>query len=545
MFSTQMAPRPLFAIAATLASAALIGACIAPTDSSHVTPGLAIVSGNGQSGIAGQLLVDPVVVSVGDSTGRPVAGAGILWEVTSGGGAIAESLSYTDITGRSSATWTLGVQGLTQTVQAGVFQYPLNSPASMPPVIFTAAANGAATGLLLVAGDNQAAIVVDTLPVPLRVRALNQAGNGVPGVRVAWTAAGVGQVFPSEALTDMHGEATARWVLGGTVGIQEATATATGLSGSPRTFSATANAAANALTWRREQIPPICPCPERWAGIWATSPSDVFAVSIQGTIRHFNGSSWELQSSGTTNALHAVWGSSPSDVYAAGDRVLLHYDGAAWSPAAGSASVLGLFRGIWASSPSDVFAVSGRCSQVSQEGGTVHYDGSTWTWQQSSSCLGAVWGTSASDVWAVGTDLTHYDGTTWSRLGPPIRSVDGFWGRTGVGGSGPNDVYSVGAEPAGCTRGGCGVEGIIEHYDGTSWQRSLTATLGQGFDAVWVASSTDVIVVGTSGEILHYDGARWRPESGGTTESILGVSGSSERDVWAITGSGVVLHGTR
>jgi hypothetical protein len=247
MSSTQMAPRPLFSIAATLVSAALIGACTAPTESSHVTPGLAIVSGNGQSGIAGQLLVDPVVVSVGDSSGRAVAGAEIHWEVTSGGGAIAESLSYTDVTGRASAIWTLGVEGLTQTMQAGVSQNPLNSPASMPSVIFTAAANGAATVLLLVAGDNQAAMVVDTLPVPLRVRAVNQAGNGVPGVRVAWAAAHVGNVFPSESLTDVQGEATASWVLGGTVGIQEATATATGLSGSPRSFSATANAAAAQL----------------------------------------------------------------------------------------------------------------------------------------------------------------------------------------------------------------------------------------------------------------------------------------------------------
>src|SRR5438093_9896451 len=185
--------------------------------------------------------------------------------------------------------------------------------------------NGAATDLVLIGGNGQAAIIDDTLPVPLSIRAVNQAGAGVAGVTVLWTAAAGGLVF-ADSITDPHGDAIATWVLGPIVGAQTATATVTGLNGSPLTFTATANPAANTLTWTSEQLPS-----GTYGGTWASSAADVFAVGAGGTIRHFNGSSWELQNSGTLNDLHGVWGSSSGDVFAAGSGgTVLHYDGANW-----------------------------------------------------------------------------------------------------------------------------------------------------------------------------------------------------------------------
>src|SRR5436309_7397122 len=241
--------------------------------------------------------------------------------------------------------------------------------------------NGAATDLVLIGGNGQAAIIDDTLPVPLSIRAVNQAGAGVAGVTVLWTAAAGGLVF-ADSITDPHGDAIVTWVLGPMIGAQTVTATVTGLNGSPLTFTATANPAANTLTWASEQLSPICPCPSgRWGGIWASSPSGVFVVGGRGTIRHFNGSSWEAQNSGTTNELDVVSGNSPSDVFAGGGGgTILHYDGANWSPlAVGGAS--GNFSGIWGSSPSDVFAVG-------PSPGIWHYDGSVWTQQKANTpCL--------------------------------------------------------------------------------------------------------------------------------------------------------------
>ena len=192
-----------------------------------------------------------------------------------------------------------------------------------------------------------------------------------------------------------------------------------------------------------------------------------------------------------------------------------------------------MFSGIWGSSPSDVFAVG-------PGPGIWHYDGSVWTQQTNTVCLVAVWGSSGRDVFAVGGLLSHYDGTTWSNQNSGNCRVDSV--RSGVWGSGPADVYAVGYQEA-SFRTNTTRHGVIDHYDGTGWTQHLT--LAEDVNAVWVASSADVVAVGSNGLIVHSDGTHWRRESSGTIQSIVAVSGSSARDVWAITASGLVLHGTR
>src|SRR5690242_14196981 len=69
-------------------------------------------------------------------------------------------------------------------------------------------------------------------------------------------------------------------------------------------------------------------------------------------------------------------------------------------------------------------------------------------WSQAlSGDYNGIWGTSASDVWAVGlsegfTDLgliSHYNGTSWSTLRTDVSEV-----LTDVWGSSPSDVWAVG-----------------------------------------------------------------------------------------------------
>jgi hypothetical protein len=59
----------------------------------------------------------------------------------------------------------------------------------------------------------------------------------------------------------------------------------------------------------------------------------------------------------------------------------------------------------------------------------------------SGSVLNEIWGSSATDVFAVGEDgvVLHYDGAAWT-LATPTRA-----GLLGVWGSSPGDVYAVGA----------------------------------------------------------------------------------------------------
>ena len=91
-----------------------------------------------------------------------------------------------------------------------------------------------------VSGDNQTGRVGSVLPDPLVVVITDANGNGVPGQTVTWQAQGGGSVAPATATTGSNGQASVRWTLGPTPGNQNTTATASGLNGSPVTFSSVA-----------------------------------------------------------------------------------------------------------------------------------------------------------------------------------------------------------------------------------------------------------------------------------------------------------------
>ena len=67
--------------------------------------------------------------------------------------------------------------------------------------------------------------------------------------------------------------------------------------------------------------------------VWSSSGSDVFAVGDSAAILHYDGNSWTVMTSGTTNNLKGVWGASGLDVYTVGQSgTLLHYVAASASP---------------------------------------------------------------------------------------------------------------------------------------------------------------------------------------------------------------------
>jgi photosystem II stability/assembly factor-like uncharacterized protein len=60
--------------------------------------------------------------------------------------------------------------------------------------------------------------------------------------------------------------------------------------------------------------------------IWGNSGSNVFAVGSEGTILHYDGTTWSTMTSGSTADLRGVWGSSGSDLFAVGTSgTVLHY----------------------------------------------------------------------------------------------------------------------------------------------------------------------------------------------------------------------------
>lgn len=112
-----------------------------------------------------------------------------------------------------------------------------------------AATPGAAATMTKSRGDLQSGPVSASLATPLSVTITDASNNVVPGVTVNWTAVtGGGSMGAQTSVTNALGVATMIWTLGPTQGPQTATATVTGLTGSPAAFSATASAATPAFT---------------------------------------------------------------------------------------------------------------------------------------------------------------------------------------------------------------------------------------------------------------------------------------------------------
>jgi len=153
--------------------------------------------------------------------------------------------------------------------------------------------------------------------------------------------------------------------------------------------------------------------------------------------------------------------------------------------------------------------------------------------------LTAVWGTSKSDVWAVGSGGTiiHYDGSAWTATPTGLENTfHAVWG------SGPNDVWVVSST------------GVVLHGTGfangtASWTNvppPLSPASQVIVRAVWGSSADDVRIGGSAftGMIngrnrrgdqfvkvtLPDGGTGWRPLEG--TPLITSIWGSSADDVW-------------
>jgi hypothetical protein len=198
----------------------------------------------------------------------------------------------------------------------------------------------------------------------------------------------------------------------------------------------------------------------------------------------------------------------------------------------------GSLHGIWGSSASDVFAVGSTCDldAFACWGTILHSDGIGWARMETPSLdqeLNGVWGSSATDVFAVGGGgvILHYDGTGWIRMQSGTTDL-----LRAVWGSSADDVFAVGADPT-------FQHPVVLHYDGRHWAPVTPADVSRiALTGVWGSSGTDVFVVGFMGTILHYDGIAWARMSLPLADGLLGVWGTSGTNVFAVGVDGMLLH---
>lgn len=170
--------------------------------------------------------------------------------------------------------------------------------------------------------------------------------------------------------------------------------------------------------------------------------------------------------------------------------------GTAWAPVAGSSTI----DAIWGSSPDDLWLVSDNRSdvpwQIARVDRGVRSGGGDLVWStldtRADAALHAIWGSSRTDVWAVGE------------------------------------------------------RGMARHLIGDGLEFAIVDTgVAVRLNGIWGSGPSDVWAVGDAGTILHWDGARWQPVIAafeqGKRPNLYGVWGSGPSDVWVV-GDGVALH---
>lgn len=175
------------------------------------------------------------------------------------------------------------------------------------------------------------------------------------------------------------------------------------------------------------------------AAIWGTSENDIFAVGRNGTILHFDGTRWSQQASGTTQLLWDVGGTSPNNVFAVGGGgTIMCFNGTSWSSQLSGTTTF--LRGVWVDSPTAAFAVGE--GPTSNSTTVLRYNGSSWnlvnTGFTALTVLFDVWGTSPTNVHAVGNWIWRYDGSAWAAQSSQYYGLWGVWGSTAA------DVVAVG-----------------------------------------------------------------------------------------------------
>jgi hypothetical protein len=203
------------------------------------TSTIAIRSGDGQTGTAGDTLPRVVSVLVKDAGNNVIPGVSIAWTVLTGGGSVPAARTATSATGVASSRWVLGSTPGAQTLKA---QIP-----GGPSVTFTATSRTGASVTVTKLSDDLYGIAGDSLGMGGWVEVLDGASNPV-STTITWTPQDGGAVSLARSSTNSVGRANSRWLLGPGLGVQHLGATMDG--GPTVTFSTTAVSADSVVLTR-------------------------------------------------------------------------------------------------------------------------------------------------------------------------------------------------------------------------------------------------------------------------------------------------------
>lgn len=273
--------------------------------------------------------------------------------------------------------------------------------------------------------------------------------------------------------------------------------------------------------------------PGAMLGIWGSSATDVWIVGADGgdgvNTRHFDGTAWSAE----LNGIGTLWWVSGQ-----GDEVWLAGEGGQVGRRGEALTVLDpalTMFGVWAAAPDDAWAVGGNIDAAADAAALYRWDGAAWTRVElpaeaaAAAALYKVWGTSATDVWCVGTNRTivHWDGSSWTYTASPVPGS-----LFTVHGSG-TDVWAVGGD----------FTGEIVRWDGATW--SVESPAG----ALQLTGVNGGYAVGVRGAVYVRGDGGWSLDARGqaTREDLHSVWRDPDGGAWGVgghTSSFPLLRGT-
>jgi hypothetical protein len=259
------------------------------------------------------------------------------------------------------------------------------------------------------------------------------------------------------------------------------------------------------------------PTTEQLNAVFGSSANDVWAVGNSGSILRRQSGSWDIVTSFPGKILDDVWALDANHAWAVGSGIFA-WDGSTWQ----QVSTVTSFRGVFGFNANDVWAVGYHVLPH-------HWNGSAWVPDETATTGGAyedLWGTATNNLWMPEwfEEIGHYNGTVWtSEYVGSSPEYHGVWGLSA------NDVWFVGSE--------------ARHYDGTSLVLDPIDAPRAVLNGIWGATNTELWAVGEYGAILRRQPTGWLNvawQDLGT--SFVGVSGTGEDDVWAVGGGGSIMH---
>jgi hypothetical protein len=213
------------------------------------------------------------------------------------------------------------------------------------------------------------------------------------------------------------------------------------------------------------------------------------------------------------------------------DTVALNWNGTAWSsvptPTPSGSTPDWALESVAASGASDAWAVGVQSAGTKIHDSLFeHWNGTAWSvvTGPNEGVLNAVLDFSPTNAWAFADfSVLHWNGTVWA-------AVSGAIPELAVSADSPTDIWGVDRD------------GVVNHYNGTSWSSTTLSTVsGADIDSVVALSPTDVWVGGTNGTgplLEHFNGTSWQvmtTPSSFSGAGVLAMTAKSDSDVWIVS----------